>query len=133
MRLEANIFTLPSLFFLVAGTAYGIFTGWSEWVGLTCILLTFGMFIMVGIYFKMLAKRHGMRAEDDNDGEISQLSGEQGVYAPWSWWPLPLALGGALAFTAMAVGWWLMVPAAVIGVVGLCGWVMEFSTGRHAH
>ncbi|WP_084130545.1 cytochrome c oxidase subunit 4 [Demequina sp. NBRC 110055] len=133
MRLEANIFTIPSLFFLVAGTAYGIFTRWSEWVGITAILLTFGMFIMVGVYFKMLEKRHGMRAEDDENGEISQLSGEQGVYAPWSWWPLPLALGAALSFVALAVGWWILVPASVIGVVGLCGWVMEFSTGRHAH
>ncbi|GMA33982.1 aa3-type cytochrome oxidase subunit IV [Demequina litorisediminis] len=72
MRLEANIFTLPSFFFLLAGTAYGILTGWDEWVGLTCIMLTFGMFIMVGVYFTMLAKRHGMRAEDDHDGEIAQ-------------------------------------------------------------
>ncbi|WP_284327151.1 aa3-type cytochrome oxidase subunit IV [Demequina litorisediminis] len=50
-----------------------------------------------------------------------------------AWWPLPLALGAALAFTALAVGWWILVPATVVGVVGLCGWVMEFSTGRHAH
>ncbi|WP_084103477.1 cytochrome c oxidase subunit 4 [Demequina sp. NBRC 110056] len=133
MRLESNIFWMPSVFFFVAATAYGIFTGWAEWVGITCILLTGGMFVMVGIYFKMLEKRHGTRPEDDNSAEIAELSGEQGVYAPWSWWPLVIAAGAALAFLAMAVGWWIMVPAVIIGVVGLVGWVMEFSTGLHAH
>lgn len=133
MRLESNVFWIPSVFFFVAATAYGIFTGWNEWVGLTCILLSGGMFIMVGIYFKMLEKRHGVRPEDNEVADISELSGEQGVYAPWSWWPLVMAAGAALAFVAMAVGWWIMVPAAVVGVVGTVGWVFEFSTGRHAH
>lgn len=133
MRLEANVFWIPSIFFFVAGTAYGIFTGFEEWVGLTAILLTGGMFIMVGLYFKMLEKRHGTRPEDNELGEIAELAGSQGVYAPWSWWPLVLSLGAALSFVAMAVGWWIMVPAVVVGVVGLVGWVFEFSVGRHAH
>ncbi|WP_084037882.1 cytochrome c oxidase subunit 4 [Demequina sp. NBRC 110053] len=133
MRLESNVFWIPSVFFFVAALAYGIFTGWSEWVGITCILLTGGMFVMVGIYFKMLEKRHGMRPEDDNTADISEQSGEQGVFSPWSWWPLVIGIGAALAFLAMAVGWWIMVPAVIVGVVGLVGWVMEFSTGLHAH
>ncbi|MDN4481552.1 cytochrome c oxidase subunit 4 [Demequina muriae] len=133
MRLESNVFWIPSIFFFLAGTLYGIFTSWSEWVGIVAILLTGGMFIMIGIYFKMLEKRHGRRPEDDEDAHISELAGSQGVYAPWSWWPLVIALGSALAFVAMAVGWWIMVPAVIIGSVGLVGWVFEFSTGRHAH
>ncbi|WP_062073495.1 cytochrome c oxidase subunit 4 [Demequina sediminicola] len=133
MRLEANIFTLPSIFFIGAALVYGFLSDWSEWVGITCIMLTFGMFIMVGIYFKMLEKRHGIRPEDREDGEIAELSGEQGFYAPWSWWPLVLAAGAALAFLALAVGWWILAPAVIVGVIGLAGWVMEFSLGRHAH
>jgi len=133
VRLESNIFWIPSIFFFVAATAYGIFTSWAEWVGVTCILLTGGLFLMVGIYFKMLERRHGVRPEDDETGDIAQLAGEQGVFAPWSWWPLVISIGAALAFVAMAVGWWIMVPAGIIGTIGLVGWVMEFSTGRHAH
>lgn len=133
MRLESNIFWIPSVFFLLVAVVYAFLTEWNEWVGITALLLGFGMFIMVGVYFKMLEKRHGVRPEDDNDAHISQLAGDQGVYAPWSWWPLVIALGSALAFVAMAVGWWIMVPAVIVGVVGLVGWVMEFSTGRHAH
>ena len=133
MRTEANVFIIPAAFFFVAGTAYGIFVHWSEWVGFTAIYLTGGMFGMVAFYFKMLEHRHGKRPEDRHDGEITEHPGEQGVFAPWSWWPLVCGLGAALAFTALAVGWWIMVPAAVLGVVGLVGWVFEFSTGQHAH
>lgn len=133
MRLESNIFWIPSLFFFLAATVYAFLTEWNEWVGITALLLSGGMFIMVGVYFKMLEKRHGVRPEDDNEADISQLAGDQGVYAPWSWWPLVLGLGAALAFLALAAGWWIMVPAVVVGIVGLVGWVFEFSTGRHAH
>lgn len=81
----------------------------------------------------MLTKRHGVRAEDRDSGAISEEPGDQGLYAPWSWWPFVVALGCALAFVAMAVGWWVMVPAAIVSVIGLVGWVFEYSTGRFAH
>ena len=103
------------------------------WNGIDRILLTGGMFMMIGVYFKMLARRHGERPEDRNDGEISEQSGEQGVYAPWSWWPLVLGIAGALGFAALAIDWWIMAPAVVVTVIGLVGWVFEFSRGQHAH
>jgi hypothetical protein len=133
MRTESKVFVIPGLFFFVAGTAYGIFNHWSEWVGVTAIYLTGGMFLMVAIYFWMLAHRHGRRAEDRPDAEISEDAGEQGIFAPWSWWPLVCGAAAALAFVALAVDWWIMAPALVLGVIGLVGWVMEFSRGQHAH
>ncbi len=133
MKIESNIFLLPGAFFLLVAVIYGWLTDFQEWVGFPAILLTAGLAFMVGIYFKMLERRHGRRPEDRDDAEIEELSGDQGLYAPWSWWPLVLALGGAIGFVALAVGWWLMVPAAMVGTVGLVGWVMEFSTGRFAH
>lgn len=133
MRNESAVFNLPAVFFFIAAIAYGYVTDWAEWVGLICILLTGGMFVMVGIYFRMLAKRHGDRPEDDGEGEIAQLAGEQGVFAPWSWWPLVLGAACAVGFLALAVGWWLMAPATILAVIGLIGWVFEFSRGQHAH
>ncbi|WNM25674.1 cytochrome c oxidase subunit 4 [Demequina capsici] len=133
MKIESNLFLLPGAFFLFIGIVYGALTHFEEMVGFPAILLTAGLALMVGIYFKMLERRHGVRPEDRDDAEIAELSGDQGLYAPWSWWPIVLAGGGAIGFLALAVGWWLMVPAAIVGTVGLVGWVMEFSTGRFAH
>ncbi|MGA9277218.1 cytochrome c oxidase subunit 4 [Ilumatobacter sp.] len=133
MKIEANIFNLPAVFFFIVAVLYSIFAGFGEWVGTVCLLLTGGLFLMVGVYFKMLDKRHGVRPEDRNDGDIAELPGDQGVFAPWSWWPLVLAASAALGFLALAIGWWMLVPAVMIFVVGIIGWVFEFSTGQHAH
>jgi len=133
MNRESNIFLVPAVFFAIAATVYGFVTDFDEWVGFPALLLTGGLFAMVGIYFRMLAKRHGKRPEDRNDGELADHSGEQGVYAPWSWWPLVLGFSAMLAFAALAIDWWIMAPAFVVGVIGLVGWVFEFSRGQHAH
>ena len=133
MQRESNLFAFPAVFFFVAALAYGYLTEWAEWVGMVCIMLTGGMFIMIGIYFWMLTKRHGERPEDRNDGEIFEQSGEQGVFAPWSWWPLVLGIAAMLGFAALAIDFWILVPALVVTVIGLVGWVFEFSRGQHAH
>lgn len=133
MKSESYVFLLPGAFFLLVAIVYGSVTHFEELVGFPAILLSAGLAFMIGVYFRMLAKRHGVRPEDRNDAEISELAGDQGLYAPWSWWPFVVALGCALAFVAMAVGWWIMVPAGIVALVGLVGWVFEFSTGRFSH
>jgi len=133
MRNEAVIFNISGAFFLFIAFVYGWLTDFNEWVGFPAILLTAFLALMIGFYFRMLAKRHGKRPEDRGDGEIAELPGDQGVYSPWSWWPLVLAGSAALGFLALAVGWWMMVPAALAAVIGLVGWVFEFSRGQHAH
>lgn len=133
MKLESNVFLLPGFFFLLVAIVYGFLTDFQELVGFPAMLLSAGLAFMVGVYFRMLNKRHGIRAEDREDGAISEDHGDQGLYAPWSWWPFVVALGAALGFVAMAVGWWIMVPATIVGVIGLVGWVFEYSTGRFAH
>ena len=133
MKLESNLFLLPGAFFLLVAIVYGSLTHFEELVGFPAMLLSAGLAFMIGIYFRMLTKRHGIRAEDREDATIAEDQGDQGLYAPWSWWPLVVAIGCALAFVAMAVGWWVMVPAAIVAVIGLVGWVFEYSTGRFAH
>ncbi|MCB2413827.1 cytochrome c oxidase subunit 4 [Demequina sp. TTPB684] len=133
MKPESFVFLLPGAFFLVVGTIYGTLTSFRELVGFPALLLAAGLALMVGIYFRMLGKRHGERPEDREDGRIAEEAGDQGLYAPWSWWPFVVALGSALGFVALAVGWWIMVPAAMVSLVGLIGWVFEYSTGRFAH
>jgi hypothetical protein len=133
MKLEANVFLLPGVFFLIVGVVYGFLTDFQELVGFPAFLLSAGLSFMVGIYFRMLDKRHSSRAEDREDAAISEEAGDQGLYAPWSWWPLVVGMGAALGFVAMAVGWWVMVPATIVALIGLVGWVFEYSTGRFAH
>ncbi|TQL03920.1 cytochrome c oxidase subunit 4 [Cellulomonas sp. SLBN-39] len=132
MKIEAKLFLYGILFFFPVGLIYGLWSD-GEPVGTVGIPLVGGLVGMIGGYFALLARRIDPRPEDDELGDIEQGAGNQGVFSPWSWWPLVIALAASIAFVALAVGWWLMVPATALGAIGLVGWVFEYSRGQHAH
>ncbi|UKJ65070.1 cytochrome c oxidase subunit 4 [Cellulosimicrobium cellulans] len=132
MKVEYKLFLYGTPFFIAAGLVYGF---WSHWepVGSVAILLTGALVAMIGAYLMLTAKRIDARPEDDPEGLIEQGAGDQGVYAPWSWWPLAIAGSAAIVFLGLAVGWWLVYVGIALAGVALVGWVFEFSRGQHAH
>ena len=132
MRPLTSIFGGFALFFAVVGVSYGLLTHW-EAVGSTALLLTGGLVGMIAAYLALLSRRVDQQPEDDPQAEIEQGAGDQGVYSPWSWWPLVIAAAAATCFLGLAVGWWVFYVGAALGVIGLVGWVFEFSRGQHAH
>ncbi|MEN0129644.1 MAG: cytochrome c oxidase subunit 4 [Brevundimonas sp.] len=132
MKLETKLFLYGVLFFVPVGVIYGVWSD-GEPVGMLGIPLVGGLVGMIGAYFALLSRRIDPRPEDDEHGEIEQGAGDQGVYAPWSWWPLAIGAAAAIAFLGLAVGFWLTGIGVVLGVIGLVGWVFEFSRGQHAH
>ncbi|MBE1877218.1 cytochrome c oxidase subunit 4 [Myceligenerans pegani] len=139
MKIETRLFIAGAPLFFLAAIVYGFWTysispdGHWEPVGTLGILLVGAMVFMVGFYLMLTAKRIDERPEDSENAEIADGAGDQGVFAPWSWWPLAIAGSAALAFLAMAVGWWIMGIAVPLGIIALIGWVFEFSRGTHAH
>lgn len=132
MKFEARLFMYLTPFFLLVGAVYAWLTE-GEAVGTGALLLTGALVGMIGFYLALLARRIDARPEDDPYAEVEQGAGDQGVYSPWSWWPLVLASAAAVCFAALAIGWWLFFIGAAVGVIGLVGWVFEFSRGQHAH
>ncbi|SKC69216.1 cytochrome c oxidase subunit 4 [Krasilnikoviella flava] len=133
MKIEIKLFLFLAPFFVAVGVLYGLFTGFEEPVGYLGIPLVGALVAMVGAYLALTARRIDPRPEDDEEGEIEQGAGDQGVYSPWSWWPLVIAAAAAVAFLGLAVGWWVLYIGFILGVIGLVGWVFEFSRGQHAH
>lgn len=132
MKLETKLFLYGVLFFVPVGLIYAVWSD-GEPVGMLGIPLVGGLVGMIGAYFALLSRRIDPRPEDDEHGEIEQGAGDQGVYAPWSWWPLAIGAAAAIAFLGMAVGFWLTGIGAVLGIIALIGWVFEYSRGQHAH
>ncbi|MCL3862159.1 cytochrome c oxidase subunit 4 [Actinotalea sp. K2] len=132
MKFETRLFIYPLPFFVLATTVYGF---WSRWepVGTAALLLTTGLMAMIGFYLGLVSRRIDPRPEDDPYAEVEQGAGEQGVFSPWSWWPLVCGFAAALVFLGLAVGWWVVYLGLAVAVVGLVGWVFEFSRGQHAH
>jgi hypothetical protein len=133
VKVETLLFSSGVLFFSPIAIIYGIVTQWHEPVGVAALLLTAGLAFLIGLYLWITARRIELRPEDDPYGEIRQGFGEQGVFAPYSWWPLPLAFGSAVVFAGMAVGLWMFLMGLGISAVALVGWVFEYYRGEHAH
>ncbi|MFC5724627.1 cytochrome c oxidase subunit 4 [Streptomyces gamaensis] len=129
MKIQGKMFLWLSLFVLVMAAVYGV---WSkEPAGTTALFLAFGLCVMVGYYLAFTARRVDVGAGDDKDADVADDAGELGFFAPHSWQPLSLALGGSLAFLSICFGWWLMYFSAPIILVGLLGWVFEFYRGEN--
>ncbi|GHG03355.1 cytochrome c oxidase subunit 4 [Streptomyces zaomyceticus] len=129
MKIQGKMFIWLSVFILAMAILYGV---WSkEPVGTTALFLAFGLSIMIGYYLAFTAKRVDAMAQDDKEADVADEAGDVGFFAPHSWQPLSLAIGGALAFLAIAMGWWILYFSAPLILVGLFGWVFEFYRGEN--
>ena len=91
------------------------------------------MALLIGLYLFFTSRRIDPRPRTTRWPRSRTGAGELGTFAPMSWWPLPLGFAAALAFMALAVGWWLLFIAVGVGALSLVGWVFEFYRGEHAH
>jgi uncharacterized membrane protein len=132
MRVETRFFLYFAPFFFIVTVIYALWSHF-EIVGTLALLLVGLLVSMIGGYLALLSRRIDARPEDDPEGRIEEGAGDQGVFSPWSWWPLAIALAAAILFTGLAVGWWLSYVGAAFGAVALIGWVFEYSRGQHAH
>lgn len=138
MKPTVRIFTILTLFFIIVSIIYGFMSYTQaplglELVGFPAILMLALMAGMIAVGLHLFAKAHPERPEEDENAEVYQDAGVQGSYAPYSWHPLWLSIGGALVFLGVAAGWWIAALGAIPLLIGLFGWVMEFSVGKHAH
>lgn len=132
MKTESLFFALIAVFGAVMGPIYGFVTDWNEPVGVVGLLLAAALGAMVAFYLWMTGKRIGYRPDDNPDGEIHEIEGDYGAFAPYSWWPLWLGLAAALIFMGVAVGWWIVAIGVFMGVFALIGWTFESYKGQNA-
>ncbi|HEY6796955.1 MAG TPA: cytochrome c oxidase subunit 4 [Kineosporiaceae bacterium] len=133
MKVESWLFGAGAFFFAPIGIVYGFVTRWREPLGVTGILLTAALSLMIATYFWITSRRIGIRPEDDPEAEISEGAGEVGHFSPYSWTPLWLGLACALIFAGLAVGAWLFLIGLVAAALAVVLWVFEYYRGEHAH
>ncbi|OAR25464.1 cytochrome C oxidase subunit IV [Streptomyces sp. ERV7] len=129
MKVQGKMFLWLSVFILIMAVVYGV---WSkEPAGATALVMAFGLSVMIGFYLAFTARRVDAGAQDDKEADVADDAGELGFFAPHSWQPLSLAVGGALAFLAIAMGWWLLYFSAPLILIGIYGWVFEYYRGEN--
>lgn len=140
MHIEARILEILAGFFVVATIAYAILTdrfsaiGGIEWVGTVALALSAGLSLIIGTFFRFVARRLDTRPEDFEDAEIADGAGELGFYPPHSWWPIMIALSASVTAVGGAL-WmpWLLVTGVVFIVASVSGLVFEYYVGPEKH
>lgn len=132
MRVETKLFLYLFVFFVPVTLIYGFWSNWEEPIGVTALVLTALLFALSGFYLWMTGKKLPLRPEDNAAGEIEDAEGNYGYFVASSWTPLWLAGAGALMFAGLAIGWWLFIIGAFVGVVAVCLWVFESFSGEYS-
>src|SRR4029077_17220133 len=140
MHIEARLFEFLTAFFALSAVVYGTLTalysysGGVERAGVTALVLTTGMTLLTGTFFRFVARRLHTRPDDYEDAEIADAAGELGFFSPHSWWPLLIALSASVTAVAVAL-WlpWLIVTGAVFVIASAAGLVFEYYTGPEKH
>jgi hypothetical protein len=133
MKAGYRLFIGLALFYALMTVIYWQVGG--EALGITALLLSSGLALMIGYYLWFTSKRLGNQLPEDNmRGEIADSAGELGFYSPHSWWPLPVALSMCAAGLGLLVGWWLTLIAVGALIISILGLVLEYekpSTSVH--
>jgi hypothetical protein len=138
MKFNGNLFWFLAAFYGIDTAGYIIwnfntYDGYFEPIGTAALGMLVAMSVFLAFYIQFTDKRQGAVPEDRLDANIEDGDSEIGYFAPWSWWPFFLGLFVALAFAALAVGWWLFFIAFPLALVALIGFVFERSRGQNAH
>jgi len=138
MKIEAKIFEILTVFFLIVGIVYALFTGLSrtgvEWAGVTAIALSVGLTLIIGTYFRFVARRLDTRPEDFDDAEVSDGAGDLGFFSPGSFWPILLAAAGAVVAVGFAfLLWWMIALGLALVLAAAAGLVFEYHLGPEKH
>ena len=132
MKVESRIFEICTVFFFLCAIVYGILS--KEAVGIVGLTLTGGLSLIIGTYFRFVARRIPERPEDDTEAEVSDGAGEMGFFSPGSYWPIGLAAGAALL--AISVAYWLIwaiVISTVVLIFMVGGLLFEYHLPRSDH
>jgi hypothetical protein len=125
MRVESRIFELITAFCFLVGIIYTALTG--EPVGVAGLFLTGGLCLIIGTYFRFVARRLEGRPEDNPEADVSDGAGDVGFFSPGSYWPI--ALAGSAALLAISLAFWLtwaITISVIILLLAVGGLVFEY-------
>ena len=127
MKIEGYLFLVLAIIIAPCTLVYAVYSG--DPTGITCLILSIGLAVMVGFYLAYTARRMEARPEDRPDADISEGSGEVGFFAPHSWWPIALAGAFAVVMVGLIIGPFLVLIGTLFLVVALMGLLFEYYVG----
>ncbi len=136
MRTEFRLFALLAGLFLAFAVMYGLWTwiedGRVEVAGVTALVLTCGLALIIGSYLWFVSRRIDPRPEDRLDADIAEGAGELGFFSPGSYWPVGIAFAAMVAGLGLAFSQYWLLALGLLGVLfAVGGLLFEYYTRGH--
>lgn len=134
MKTNIVVLWILTIYFFILAAVY---TVWSliverevEWVGTLAIALSGALTVFIAFFLQVVKRNQGGELPEDRlDADIDDGDPELGFFSPWSWWPVTLAAGAAIAFIGMSVGIWVTLYSIPLVLIGIVGWTYEYYRG----
>ena len=137
MKTNIVVLSILAIYFGLLATVYTVWSliadGAMEWTGSLAIALSGVLSLLIAFFLQIQFKNQGGELPEDRlDANIDDGDAELGFFSPWSWWPIVLAAGAAIAFVGLAVGFWVALYGLPLVLIGLVGWSYEYYRGYFA-
>ena len=137
MKTNIVVLSILAIYFGLLATVYTVWSliadGALEWAGTLAIGLSGVLSLLIAFFLQIQFKNQGGELPEDRlDANIDEGDAELGFFSPWSWWPVTLAAGAAIAFAGLAVGFWVALYGLPLILIGLVGWSYEYYRGYFA-
>ncbi len=137
MKTNIVVFSILAIYFGLLATVYTVWSliadGAMEWTGSLAIALSGVLCLLITFFLQIQFKNQGGELPEDRlEANIDDGDAELGFFSPWSWWPVTLAAGAAIAFAGLAVGFWVALYGLPLILIGLVGWSYEYYRGYFA-
>jgi len=137
MKTNIVVFSILAIYFGLLATVYTVWSliadGAMEWTGSLAITLSGVLCLLIAFFLQIQFKNQGGELPEDRlEANIDDGDAELGFFSPWSWWPVTLAAGAAIAFAGLAVGFWVALYGLPLILIGLVGWSYEYYRGYFA-
>jgi len=137
MKTNIVVLSILAVYFGLLATVYTVWSliadGAMEWAGSLAIALSGVLSLLIAFFLQIQFNNQGGELPEDRlDANIDDGDAELGFFSPWSWWPIVLAAGAAIAFVGLAVGFWVALYGLPLVLIGLVGWSYEYYRGYFA-
>lgn len=131
MKLAGKLFVGGAIFYWLVAGVYWLLS--HDEAGVTALVLTGGLAMMVGFYLIVTSNRLPDQPEDNLAGEISDADPDYGHFSPYSWAPLMTGAATAITFAGLAIASWMVVLGLIAVVLSVSFWLFEYYRGAAAH
>ena len=137
MKTNIVVLSILAIYFGLLATVYTVWSliadGAIERTGSLAIALSGVLSLLIAFFLQIQFKNQGGELPEDRlEANIDDGDAELGFFSPWSWWPVTLAAGAAIAFAGLAVGFWVALYGLPLVLIGLVGWSYEYYRGYFA-